>query len=108
VGAALQARQSESYSRSTGVPQLWPLDRYDELIARTDFCYVVFEMDCSWFETSHASASGYLRKYPGRFQLLRITDNRRRADRRCGMKITSTEVGRRIIDWTLLRHHGRA
>jgi sugar phosphate isomerase/epimerase len=72
---------------------------YDELIARTDSRYVTFEMDCGWVESSHASASGYLRKYRGRFQLLHIKDIKRRADPAAELRMTSTEVGRGIIDW---------
>jgi sugar phosphate isomerase/epimerase len=72
---------------------------YDDLISRTDSRYVTFEMDCGWVESSHASAVGYLRKYPGRFQLLHIKDIKRRADPGVELKMTSTEVGRGIIGW---------
>jgi sugar phosphate isomerase/epimerase len=72
---------------------------YDELITRTDSRYVTFEMDCGWVESSRASACGYLRKYPGRFQLLHIKDIKRRVDTGVELKMESTEIGRGIIDW---------
>lgn len=71
---------------------------YDELITQTEPQWVTFEMDCGWVESSRASAVEYLRRYPGRFQLLHIKDIKRRADPG-ELKITSTEVGRGIIDW---------
>lgn len=72
---------------------------YDELITRTDPRWVTFEMDCGWVENSRASAAGYLHKYPGRFQLLHVKDIKRRAHPGVELKMTSTEVGRGIIDW---------
>jgi sugar phosphate isomerase/epimerase len=72
---------------------------YDELITRTDPRWVTFEMDCGWVESSRASATAYLRKYPNRFQLLHVKDIQRRADPGIEFKMASTEVGRGIIDW---------
>jgi sugar phosphate isomerase/epimerase len=72
---------------------------YDELITRTDPRWVTFEMDCGWVESSRASAAAYLRRYPGRFQLLHIKDIKRRANPGVELKMESTEVGRGIIDW---------
>jgi sugar phosphate isomerase/epimerase len=72
---------------------------YDELITHTEPQWVTFEMDCGWVESSQASAAAYLRRYPGRFQLLHIKDIKRRADPGVELKMTSTEVGRGIIDW---------
>jgi len=72
---------------------------YDELIARTDPQWVTFEMDCGWVESSRASASAYLRRYPGRFQLLHIKDIKRRVQPGVELQMDSTEVGRGIIDW---------
>jgi sugar phosphate isomerase/epimerase len=72
---------------------------YDELITSADPKWVTFEMDCGWVEDSRASAAAYLRKYPGRFKLLHIKDIKRRADPGEELQMTSTEVGRGIIDW---------
>ena len=72
---------------------------YDELIARTEPRFVTFEMDCGWVESSRASAVTYLRRYPGRFQLLHLKDIKRRAPAGVELSMTSTEVGSGIIDW---------
>ena len=75
---------------------------YDELLVRTDPQWVTFEMDCGWVESSRASAADYLRRYPGRFQLLHIKDIKRRADPGVELRMESTEVGSGIIDWKSL------
>ncbi|KAA6461319.1 TIM barrel protein [Acidobacteria bacterium AB60] len=45
---------------------------YDELIARTDPKFVMFEMDCGWVYAAGSSPITYLKKFPQRIQMLHV------------------------------------
>ena len=49
---------------------------YDYMLANTDPQYVFFEMDVYWAVIGKASPVDYFKKYPGRFKLLHIKDER--------------------------------
>lgn len=49
---------------------------YDYMLTNTDPSKVVFEMDCYWVSHSGNSPVAYFKKYPGRFPLLHIKDEK--------------------------------
>lgn len=49
---------------------------YDYMIQHTDPQYVFFEMDVYWAVIGNASPVDYFKKYPGRFKVLHIKDER--------------------------------
>lgn len=49
---------------------------YDYMLSHTDPQYVFFEMDVYWAVIGKASPVDYFKKYPGRFKLLHIKDER--------------------------------
>lgn len=49
---------------------------YDYMLQHTDPAYVFFEMDVYWTVIGNASPVDYFKKYPGRFKVLHIKDER--------------------------------
>lgn len=49
---------------------------YDYMLTHTDPAYVFFEMDVYWTVIGKASPVDYFNKYPGRFKILHIKDQR--------------------------------
>lgn len=49
---------------------------YDYMLQHTDPAYVFFEMDVYWAVIGDASPVDYFKKYPGRFKVLHIKDER--------------------------------
>jgi len=49
---------------------------YDYMIENTDPEYVFFQMDVYWMVMGQKSSVDYFNKYPGRFELLHIKDNK--------------------------------
>lgn len=49
---------------------------YDYMIAHTNPEYVFFQMDVYWVVRGQCSPVDYLQKYPGRFKMLHLKDNR--------------------------------
>lgn len=72
---------------------------YDELLQRTTPELVTMELDCGWSESSKVDTAGYLKKYPGRFQLLHLKDIKARSSAEGKTEMASAEVGYGIIDW---------
>jgi sugar phosphate isomerase/epimerase len=66
---------------------------YDILLENTDPEMVFFQMDTYWVVYGGKNPADYLKKYPGRFELLHIKDMDDSPQRR------STEIGKGIIDF---------
>ena len=49
---------------------------YDYMLSHTDPAYVFFEMDVYWTVIADASPVEYFKKYPGRFKILHIKDEK--------------------------------
>lgn len=49
---------------------------YDYMLSHTDPAYVFFEMDVYWTVIGKSSPVDYFKKYPGRFKILHIKDER--------------------------------
>ncbi len=74
----------------------------DLLLQNTDPTYVNFEMDCFWVTRAGYDPVAYMDKYPGRFPLLHIKDERRHYPPTATGPTPRTlfaPVGRGIIDW---------
>ena len=75
---------------------------FDLLLQNTDPAFVNFEMDCFWVMRAGYDPVAYMDKYPGRFPLLHIKDERRHYPPTATGPTPSTlfaPVGRGIIDW---------
>jgi sugar phosphate isomerase/epimerase len=70
---------------------------YDQLLARTDPQYVVFEMDAGWVAASGHDPVGYLRRAPQRFPLMHVKDMIKGPNG----QMHATEMGRGAV------HYGR-
>jgi sugar phosphate isomerase/epimerase len=74
----------------------------DVLLQHTDPAFANFEMDCFWVTRAGYDPVAYMEKYPGRFPLLHIKDERRHyAPTAAGPTpgAAFAPVGRGIIDW---------
>ncbi len=75
---------------------------FDLLLQNTDPTYVNFEMDCFWVTRAGYDPVAYMDKYPGRFPLLHIKDERRHYPPTATGPTPRTlfaPVGRGIVDW---------
>lgn len=75
---------------------------FDVLLQNTAPTFVNFEMDCFWVTRAGYDAVAYMHKYPGRFPLLHIKDERRHYPPTATGPTPRTlfaPVGRGIIDW---------
>ena len=75
---------------------------FDVLLQHTDPAFVDFEMDCFWVTRAGYDPVAYLEKYPGRFPLLHIKDERRHYPPTTTgptPRAAFAPVGRGIIDW---------
>jgi sugar phosphate isomerase/epimerase len=74
----------------------------DLLIQQTNPAYVNFEMDCFWVTRAGYDPVGYMNKYPGRFPLLHIKDERKHYPPTATgptPREAFAPVGKGIIDW---------
>jgi len=74
----------------------------DVMLKNTDPAFVNFEMDCFWVTRAGYDPVTYLNKYPGRFPLLHIKDERKHYPPTATgptPKEAFAPVGRGIIDW---------
>lgn len=75
---------------------------YDVLLQHTDPSLVDFEMDCFWVVRAGYDPVAYMNKYPGRFPLLHIKDERRHYAPSATAptpRAAFAPVGQGIIDW---------
>jgi sugar phosphate isomerase/epimerase len=81
---------------------------YDTLLAWTDPKLVKFELDCGWAASAGLDPVDYLIRYPDRYVMLHLKDLRRDHIPNTDLKMTSTELGKGIVDWPrLLRAAGK-
>jgi sugar phosphate isomerase/epimerase len=75
---------------------------FDVMLQHTDPALVHFEMDCFWVVRAGYDPVAYMNKYPGRFPLLHIKDERQHYPPAATGRTPRTAfapVGRGIIDW---------
>jgi len=74
----------------------------DYLVEHTDPAFVNFEMDCFWVTRAGYDPVAYMNKYPGRFPLLHIKDERKHYPPTAAgptPREAFAPVGQGIIDW---------
>ena len=75
---------------------------FDLMLQNTDPASVCFEMDCFWVERAGYDPVAYMNKYPGRFPVLHIKDERKHYPPTVSGHTPSeafAPVGKGIIDW---------
>jgi sugar phosphate isomerase/epimerase len=74
----------------------------DLMIQNTNPASVIFEMDCFWVTRAGYDPVAYMKKYPGRFQVLHIKDERKHYPPTVSGRTPGeafAPVGKGIIDW---------
>ena len=74
----------------------------DLMLKSTDPALVTFEMDCFWVTRAGYDPVAYMNKYPGRFQVLHVKDERKHYPPTVSGRTPGeafAPVGKGIIDW---------
>jgi len=74
----------------------------DLLLRETDPALVQFEMDAGWVVAGGVDPVALLKAHPGRFRMMHVKDVAKGVEPNFAFKVTTTEIGRGVIDWPRL------